>query len=191
MPFNKQKFQISIIIIALLISIKSYPTVISYVSKEDLIKTSDFIALGQVVNTKTIYNHDKSLILTVSTIEVKNYIKGAQETTELNLVTPGGKIGDIGMKVHGIPALNKNERVVLFLRNENLNLTESFKNTVSLNGYGLGKYSIYYDQTENTEFVYNDLTGLSFYGSNGEFAKTKKHERLDSFLEEIQNHVRE
>ena len=115
-----------------------------------LTQAADIIILGDVEDVRCEWSLNKEIILTVTTLKIKEVWKGNVRYSRVFIQTPGGKIGDLGLRVSDVPVFQKGEDVLVFLKTiENVMFLEnSF--SVSLNylpsfsvfGKAQGKYSI-------------------------------------------------
>jgi hypothetical protein len=81
-------------------------------SLERMERLSSDVVLGTVEDTRAAWDRDHRLIETHVRIRVERRIKG-QGGPVVNVVVPGGVIGEIGMKTPGAPAFQGGERVLL------------------------------------------------------------------------------
>lgn len=86
-------------------------------SQEELIAESSAVVQGKVVETRSYWNKDRTLIWTEAVIEVEERLVG--ETPGLVRVqTPGGMIGDFRIEAVGFPIFEANQRLLVFLKPE-------------------------------------------------------------------------
>ena len=117
---------------------------------KQLTQTANIIILGEVENIRCEWSLNKEIILTVTTLRIKEVWKGHTRYSRVFIQAPGGTIGDLSLKVSDVPVFQKGEEVLVFLKtiDDVLNLRNSF--SVSLNyfpsysvfGSAQGKYSI-------------------------------------------------
>ena len=115
-----------------------------------LTQAADVIILGDVEDVRCEWSLNKEIILTVTTLKIKEVWKGQVRNSRVFIQTPGGTIGDLTLRVSDVPVFQKGEDVLVFLKTiENvMHLQNSF--SVSLNylpsfsvfGRAQGKYSI-------------------------------------------------
>ena len=115
-----------------------------------LAQASDVIILGNVEDIRCEWSLNKEIILTVTTLKIKEVWKDQVRNSRVFIQTPGGTIGDLTLRVSDVPVFQKGEDVLVFLKKiENVMfLQNSF--SVSLNylpsfsvfGRAQGKYSI-------------------------------------------------
>ncbi len=115
-----------------------------------LSQAADLIILGKVEDIRCEWSLNKEIILTVTTLKIKEEWKGNIRYSRVFIQSPGGTIGDLTLKVSDVPVFEKGEDVLVFLKTiENvMHLQNSF--SVSLNylpsffvfGRAQGKYSI-------------------------------------------------
>ena len=125
----------------------SLATTVEHLNLEGLVKKSHKIVVGKVRDSRTYWSANGKLILTSTTIDVQETIKG-QAGSKLELTTIGGKIGDVTLHVSGMPAFAKGEDTVVFVEN-----TGAFSTVV---GLSQGKFNL------TNGDVSNDVRGLEF-----------------------------
>ena len=100
---------------AILLSLFAAPaqpaTVIPF-SLERMETLSSDVVLGTVEDTRAAWDKDHRLIETHVRIRVEKRMKG-QGGSVVNVVVPGGVVGDTGMKTPGAPVFRPGERVLL------------------------------------------------------------------------------
>jgi hypothetical protein len=141
---NKISFAFAFILFA---STLAYATTVQRLAFEDLVKKAQHIVAGKVRDSRTYWNSNRKLILTSYTVEVDETIKGQSQRT-FELTTIGGKIGDLELRVSGMPSFEKGENIVVF--------TEPSGPYQVVLGLGQGKFTV-----ENGQ-VSNDISDLSF-----------------------------
>ncbi len=115
-----------------------------------LVQDADVIILGDVENIRFEWSLNKKIILTVTTLRIKEIWKGNVRDSRVFIQTYGGTIGDLTLDVSGVSVYQEGEEVLVFLKtiDDVLHLENSF--SVSLNflpsfsvfGRAQGKYSI-------------------------------------------------
>ena len=103
-------------------------------SLEDMAVQSREIILGEVKDKVSFWGEDQKKIFTRISIEVSEVIKGVSIEKNLEIVQPGGEIGNIGMKVQGLANFNIGEETLLFLQKS--------KGDYTVVGLAQGKISI-------------------------------------------------
>ncbi len=129
-----------------------------YMDLPDITRRSEAIIRGTVRESESAYNEERTKIFTFTIIEVNKSIKGKVPPV-IKVRTYGGRVGDISMKVPGMPEFKKGEEVFLFLKKN-----EDFWH---ISGMIQGKYTIIKDE-DGKEFLKNDFTGISFKKVNAE-----------------------
>lgn len=90
-------------------------SVVKYAPLAGMAAKADAIVQGRVLGTLSEWTPDRSLIVTVVSVEVREVLKG-RPAPVLLVQIPGGVVGDIGLRVSDTPAFVPDEEVVLFLR---------------------------------------------------------------------------
>jgi hypothetical protein len=140
-----------------LTALPSSATTVERYSVEDLATRAETIVQGVVRGSRTYWSADRKLILTGTTIEITESLKG-QAPRSVEVTTVGGQIGDTVLHVSGMPAFAAGETAIVFVERSN------GYNTVT--GLGQGKFSVV-----NGE-VANSVSGLSF--ADGAPARTTR-----------------
>jgi len=85
--------------------------------KQYIITTADYIVEGMVERVESNWNEDKSAILTHTNLSIEKYVKGAPfAENELQIVTPGGKVGDITQVVEDQPIFHEGKMVRIYFQ---------------------------------------------------------------------------
>lgn len=119
-------------------------------SLEKLTIGADAIILGEVKNIQCQWSMDRSIILTISTLQIHEILKGNVNNNQVLVQHPGGEVGDLGLKVSDMPSFQPNEMVLVFLRSitditntrHSPIITLNFLPVFSIFGAAQGKYSI-------------------------------------------------
>jgi hypothetical protein len=123
---------------------------------DDLAKRAEVVAIGRVTGLESQWNQDRTRIFTVVTVEVDEYLKGGDGTTQvITIQTPGGEIGEVGELYTHVPSFRQSENIVVFL--------EKGKQThYSVSGGPQGKYSIEKDPESGLTIVAGKATLAEF-----------------------------
>ena len=79
--------------------------------------TSDYVIEGTVTSVESRWNSDNTYIYTYSNVQIKKYDKGAPlRGNVLEVVTPGGTVGDVTQHVDEQPILHKDAKVRLYIK---------------------------------------------------------------------------
>ena len=85
--------------------------------KQYIISTADYIIEGTVERVESNWNEDKSGIFTTTNLSIEKYVKGAPFTeNELQIVTPGGTVGDITQVVEDQPIFHEGKAVLIYFQ---------------------------------------------------------------------------
>jgi len=132
-------------------------------SVQDMVNESDVIAIGNCVETKSVWV-DQTLV-TLATVSVSESLKGT-ETSTITVALPGGVDANrqvpIAMTYPGAPRMAPGEDVFLFLTASDDVVAGSY--TVA--GFSQGKFSIVTDD-EGVQVVSRDLTKTALKDNNG------------------------
>ncbi len=84
-----------------------------------LSRGADVILTGKVTKQKSEWAQNKSRIITKTTIQVDEYIKGNGTKGSVVINHPGGEVDGVGELYSHMPAFQNNEEVLLFLKKDN------------------------------------------------------------------------
>jgi len=110
------------LLIALIISHFGFSQIIE-VSLEEKIKNSDYIVEAVKTSENFSWDEKKTNIYTISKLQILKTFKG-EDFNELELLTLGGTVGDYSVFVCPTSSVQKDEKVILFLRKANVNFKE-------------------------------------------------------------------
>jgi len=131
-------------------------------SLQDMVSQSDVIAIGNCVETKSVWV-DRALV-TLATISVSESLKGSGTST-ITVELPGGVDANrkipIAMTYPGAPNVTPGEDVFLFLT-----ATGEVGGTYNVTGFSQGKFSIITDE-DGEQMVSRNLTKTSLKSNNG------------------------
>jgi hypothetical protein len=81
---------------------------------EDLARSSAAVVRGKVLSARAHWSSDHLRIFTTAEVEVASAWRGAAPA-RVQVVVPGGVVGNLGQRVDGMPTFTAAEEVVLFL----------------------------------------------------------------------------
>ncbi len=124
-------------------------------SLDDLDRKADYIVIGKVVGQEGIL--ENKTIMTQTTIDVEEWLKGFSLADTLVVNELGGLAGDVMMVVPGSPKFEDGERVALFVTGDK---PTRWWNPVAGHTVGMaqGKFSIKTDE-DDEEVLISDLGG--------------------------------
>lgn len=131
-------------------------------SLEDMVNQSDVIAIGNCVETKSVWV-DRTLV-TLATVSVTENLKG-NATSSITVELPGGidanRAVPIAVTYPGAPSLTPGENVFLFLT-----ATGEVGGSYTVAGFSQGKFSIVTDE-DGEQMVSRNLTKTALKSNNG------------------------
>ena len=116
-----------------------------------LSKKADVILIGKVNQKESSWNASNTRIYTMTTVEVDEYLKGMGNGNSIEIITPGGEVGDVGELYTHMPRFEDNEEVLVFLKKDQKN--NEFK---VLNGED-GKINIISDEKTNEKVTNSNM----------------------------------
>ncbi len=146
---------------------------------KDLVERSDRVLVGEVLSVDAAWDKDHKRIYSSIELQVAEMWKGAMPpASTLKIVQPGGSVGDIEMRVHGMPSFTAGERAVLFLRGSD---------TAAVVGMAQGKRSLLRSAHGVWLVAPPDLSGVVTLDQGGRPAATPVQTvaPLDVFREQI------
>ena len=131
-------------------------------SLEDMVNQSDVIAIGNCVETRSVWV-DRALV-TLATVTVSESLKGNASST-ITVELPGGidanRAVPIAMTYPGAPNLTPGENAFLFLT-----ATGEVAGSYNVAGFSQGKFSIVTDE-DGEQMVSRNLTKTALKSNNG------------------------
>ena len=83
---------------------------------EELTRSSTRVVVAEVLAVRSRWNRERTRIFSEIDVRLAEVWKGkGKPGSRLTVVQPGGAVGDIEMRVHGLTAFSEGERTVLFL----------------------------------------------------------------------------
>jgi hypothetical protein len=153
-------------------------------SLEDMVNQSDVIAIGNVLETRSVWI-DRNLV-TLATVAVSESLKGAPGET-LTVVLPGGVDANrkipVAMTYPGAPKLTPGENTFLFLH------SDSEVGGYNIAGFAQGKFSIVNDE-DGEPMVSRDLRQVSLQGDNGVRRGQSNMTPLKSMKEQVKSYLK-
>jgi hypothetical protein len=86
------------------------------VSLAALTAGADAVVIGRVRTFVSEWTADRALIVSVAEVEVAEVLKGRLLPAVVLVQIPGGRVGEIGLRVSDAPSFETGESVVLFLK---------------------------------------------------------------------------
>jgi len=154
-------------------------------SVQDMVNQSDLIAIGNCVETKSVWI-DRSLV-TLATVSVTESLKG-NESSSITVALPGGvdvnrKI-PIAMTYPGAPQMTPGENVFLFLTS-----SDEVPGGYTVSGFSQGKFSIITDEN-GEQMVSRDLPKTSFKSDNGIHRGSNNTVPLSRLKDEVRGYLK-
>jgi hypothetical protein len=163
---------ILLFIAILTITLSSFATTVERLTLDDMVRKAHTIVHGKVRSSSAHWSADHRVIVTTTTIDIEETIKGGVAKT-IELTTLGGKVGNLTLVVPGMPAFQSGEDAFLFVEN-----VGTFKTVV---GLSQGKFSVRSGRVSNT------TSGLSF--ADGRQGDVPLSMGLEDFKRQIRNRL--
>ncbi len=88
--------------------------------KDYIIETSDYIIEGTVEKVESKWNKERTSIFTYIDLRIEKYVKGTPFTEDkLQIVTPGGTVGEISQWVEDKPIFHEGKKVRIYFQETN------------------------------------------------------------------------
>ena len=147
----KSIFAIACAAAALCAAALAFGAVMVKLETKDLAGQAEEVVVGKVAAAKAQWDDKKTKIITLTTVQIAETVKGDLKG-EVVVRTLGGEVDGLAQLVPGMPQFTKDEEVVLFLKSEN--------KTWHVVGLGQGKYHVLREK-DKEPVVVNSLTGLT------------------------------
>jgi hypothetical protein len=121
----------------LLLPLAARPAVAVAVSVEELARGSDVVVRGRVSRVSSFWTADGARIMTVAELSPSETWRGTTPGP-VQVLVPGGVVGDIGQRVDGAPTFATGEEVVVFL-------WRSGEGAFRVRGLAQGKFTVVAD----------------------------------------------
>lgn len=105
-------------LVTALVSVEAAATTMPAFSTQDMVREAAVIVRGSVVGQRSLWNHDKTLIVTESTISVSETLVGRTLSKTIVVRQLGGEVDGLSLLVPGTAQLKKGRTALLFLRKD-------------------------------------------------------------------------
>jgi hypothetical protein len=153
----------------------------------ELTAHSDAIVVAEVISAASTFEEGHRSIRTEVTLSVQESWKGhfLGKTRTVKVLQPGGVVGDLEMKVHGLPNFQLGEKAVLFLSAVDKAHAEI---GFVLTGLGQGKRRLFSDARGELVAAPSDRSAAVRKAPNGSF--TAAQQDLPLRLSDLRHQVR-
>jgi len=152
-------------------------------SVQDMVNQSDVIAIGNCVETRTVWV-DRSLV-TLATVSISENLKGTESS--ITVALPGGVDANrkipVAMTYPGAPQMTPGENVFLFLT-----ATGEVPGSYTVAGFSQGKFSIVTDE-DGQQVVSRNLQQTSLKSNNGISRGQNSAIPLDTLKNEVRGYL--
>jgi len=125
MASNNPRLALAFAAAVTFVPVAAKATIAEAMKFDDKVEQASSIVVGKVVKQESRWDESKRRILTYSTIQVEETLKGNQAGQTV-IVTPGGQVGDVAQAFVGIPRFNVGDEHVVFTRNTHAGPTVLF-----------------------------------------------------------------
>ena len=137
-------------------------------------READAVVVGRVIQLHSYWDEDASMILTDVSVAVDETIRGDAPGI-VQVRTFGGTVGNFRIEAHGFPEFAENERVLLFLQNDDED------ESVRVLGYRQGLYRIVREPRGHEVAVPSVEPGVRYLNVDGTEAEPARPLRLREF----------
>lgn len=125
MPSNNHRAALAFAAVLAFTPVAAEATIARAVKFDEKVESAAAIVVGKVTAQQSAWDARRERILTYSTFQVEETLKG-MPTREITIVTPGGTVGDIAQDYVGVPRFNTGGEHVVFVRNTKAGPTVAF-----------------------------------------------------------------
>ncbi len=173
-------------LLTLLLSKQAQATRVVSIPLEQMTQESDVVVYARVGTQQVRWDETHSRILTLTTIEVIDAVKGAHKGDVLTIYQVGGSLDNVTYKITGALRFVPGEQMIFF--------AERYKDMIVSYGMGLGKYRVV-DAGGHKDVIpeYGDVAFVQ-RGAEGEFVPAKRPDNgarpLADFLRSLRETLR-
>lgn len=106
--------------IAASLAVPASATTLRRMDVSELVSSNRTVIVGQVTDSRSYWNKDKTFILTDVSLAVNEVVKGNLQDREITITIMGGRVGEITTLILGGPELIPGKSYLLFLNEEDL-----------------------------------------------------------------------
>lgn len=143
--------------------------------QEELIAGSAAIVDGQVLDVRSFWNEDRTVIISEARIEVTDLVAGDSPAV-VTVRTFGGEVGNYRVEAHGFPTFTSGDRVLLFLAQDG----DAYRVT----GHAQGQYRVR-DGAKGTVAVPSIGEGVRYFHKDGTMAAPARTLELGAMKNQI------
>ena len=188
MAHYRKKFSLllSLGVVFLLLSTEVQATRVMAIPLKQMAIDSDIVVYARVGHQQLQWDKTHSRVLTLTTIEVIDVVKGAQKGDVLTIYQVGGSLDGVTYKIPGALRFVPGEQMVFF--------AERYQDMIVSYGMGLGKYRV--SDAGGHKTVMPEYGDVAFVqrGPEGEFVPAprpdNKVQNLADFLRELRKIIR-
>ncbi len=153
----------------------------------EITATADAIVVAKVVAMHSRLEAGGKAILTETQLQVQEAWKGklAGDARTITVLQPGGVVGDIEMRVHGLPVFRQGEEAVLFL-NERIEKQPALG--FVLTGLGQGKRRLFREASGRIMAAPSDRSAAVLKSQTGQWVKAAAEASVP--LDDLRQQVR-
>jgi len=113
-----KKITALLFLIPLLATLDASATTIRAFSTHDMVREAAIVVRGSIVGQRSLWNQDKTLIVTETTVTVTETLVGRTQSKTVIVRQLGGEVDGLSLSVPGTAKLKKGHHVLLFLRRD-------------------------------------------------------------------------
>jgi len=112
----------TLLALAILFAVRAHATLMRAMPFDDKVEHAASIVLGKCVATHAQWDSEHRFIVTYSTFQVEDTMKGA-EPAQITIVTPGGAVGNLRQDTIGVPTFREGDENIVFTKATNFGPT--------------------------------------------------------------------
>ena len=105
--------------------------------QRELLANSDAVVVGRVLQVDSFWNAEHTMIVTEAAVEIQETVVGKPRSSVVTIRTYGGQVESYRVEAHGFPTFSVDDRVLVFLGQDNNN-PEAYR----VVGYLQGQYRL-------------------------------------------------
>ncbi|MFL6246123.1 MAG: hypothetical protein ACJ74H_08870 [Thermoanaerobaculia bacterium] len=125
MSANNQRTALAFAAVLAFTPVVAQATIARAVKFDEKVERAAAIVVGKVVAQQSAWDANHERILTYSTFQVEQTLKGLP-AQQITIVTPGGTVGDVAQDYVGVPRFNPGGEHVVFVKNTKVGPTVLF-----------------------------------------------------------------
>jgi hypothetical protein len=154
--------------------------------QRELLANSDAVVVGRVLQVDSFWNAEHTMIVTEAAVEIQETVVGKLRSSVVTIRTYGGQVESYRIEAHGFPTFSVDDRVLVFLGQDNNNPA-----AYRVVGYLQGQYQLVRHADGRTTAVPTLDDGVRLLNANGAAAPRPVSQDLDELKAQLRSLDRE